>query len=122
MIDENDKRIFFKMSFFEQMCWLQGEIEYIFRNNTLEHLREAGPDKFGEPGYGSAIKRLFAIIKADPKNRDYLREVISAEEELLAFIYQKDCSYAEEQIRGFWNNYYLSYLHQLEQEFTEEEE
>ena len=33
-----------------------------------------------------------------------------------------DCFGTEEQIRGYWNNYYLSYLHQFEQEFGEEEE
>ena len=89
MIDENDKRIYFKMSFLEQMCWLQEEVEYLFRGSNLEHLREAGIERYGEPGYGCSIKRLFTIIKADPKNRAYLREVISAEKELIAFIYGK---------------------------------
>lgn len=55
------------MSFLEQMCWLQEEVEHLFRDNTLEYLRQTGIDKFGETEYGSTIKRLFTIIKADPK-------------------------------------------------------
>lgn len=121
MIDENDKKIYFKMSFLEQMCWLQKEVEYLFRDNCLEHLRESGIERYGEPGYGSAIKRLFTIIKEDPKNRAYLREVLSAEKELITFIYGKNSSRTEEQIRGYWNNYFLSYIHQIEQEISEEE-
>lgn len=120
-LTDDDKRIYFNMSFFEQMCWLQEEVEYLFRNNSLEHLREAGIEKYGEPGYGSAIMKLFAIIKADPKNRTYLREVISAEKELISFIYRKNCSYSEEQIRGYWKNYFLSYLHQIESKISQEE-
>ena len=119
MIDENDKRIYFKMSFLEQMCWLQEEVEYLFRGSNLEHLREAGIERYGEPGYGCSIKRLFTIIKADPKNRAYLREVISAEKELIAFIYGKINLRTEEQIRGYWNNYFLSYIHQIEEEISE---
>lgn len=120
MNDDEDKKLYYKMSFLEQMCWLQKEVEYLFRDNSLEHLREAGVEKYGEPGYGSCIKGLFDIIKEDPKNRAYLREVIYAEKELISFIYGKISSRTEEQIRGYWNNYIFSYIHQ-EEELSEEE-
>jgi len=120
--NEMDVQIYHRMTFLEQMCWLQEEVEYLFKDNNLEHLRQGGKERYGEPGYGSGIKRLFNIIKGDPKNRAYLREVLSAEKELITFIYEKDYSrITEEQIRGYWNNYFISYIHQCEQESVEEE-
>lgn len=61
MVDDQDKEIYYPISFLEQMTWVQEDLEHIF-NNTLETMRSAGIERFGEPGYGSSIKRLLEII------------------------------------------------------------
>ena len=56
MVDEEDKRIYYPMSFLEHMTWVQEDIEHILNKNTLETMRSAGIERFGEPGYGISIK------------------------------------------------------------------
>ncbi len=53
MVDEEDKRIYYPMSFLEQMTWVQEDIEHILNKNSLETMRSAGIERFGEPGNGS---------------------------------------------------------------------
>ena len=64
MVDDQDKEIYYPISFLEQMTWVQEEVEHILKNSTLETMRSAGVERFGEPGYGSSIKRLLEIIKS----------------------------------------------------------
>ncbi|MDY3110174.1 MAG: hypothetical protein SOW50_08660 [Lachnospiraceae bacterium] len=88
---------------------------YILNNNTLETMRSAGIERFGEPGYGGSIKRLLEIIKSDPKNKPLLREIIKAEKELLLFIYDEHTDLTEEYIRNYWKEFFEAYCHVLEQ-------
>lgn len=37
MLNGDDKRIYFKMSFLEQMCWLQEEVESNVLNYRMEN-------------------------------------------------------------------------------------
>lgn len=66
MIDDDDKKIYYPMSLLEQMTWVQEDIEHILNKKTLNAMRSVGIERFGEPGYGSSIKRLLEIIKSDP--------------------------------------------------------
>lgn len=115
MVDAQDKEIYYPMSFLEQMTWVQEDIEHILNNNTLETMRSAGIERFGEPGYGGSIKRLLEIIKSDPKNKPLLREIIKAEKELLLFIYDEHTDLTEEYIRNYWKEFFEAYCHVLEQ-------
>lgn len=115
MVDEEDKKIYYPMSFLEQMTWIQEDIEHILNKKSLETMRNAGIERFGEPGYGSSIKRLLEIIKSDPKNRPLLREILQAERELLLFIYNESLDLTETYIRNYWNEYFQAYCYVLEQ-------
>lgn len=115
MVDEEDKKIYYPMSFLEQMTWIQEDIEHILNKKSLETMRNAGIERFGEPGYGSSIKRLLEIIKSDPKNRPLLREILQAERELLLFIYNESSDLTETYIRNYWNEYFQAYCYVLEQ-------
>ena len=115
MVDDQDKEIYYPMSFLEQMTWVQEDIEHILNNNTLETMRSAGVERFGEPGYGGSIKRLLEIIKTDPKNKPLLREINKAEKELLLFIYDEHTDLTEEYIRNYWKEFFEAYCHALEQ-------
>ena len=119
MVDDQDKEIYYPMSFLEQMTWVQEDIEHILNNNTLETMRSAGIERFGEPGYGGSIKRLLEIIKSDPKNKPLLREIIKAEKELLLFIYDEHTDLTEEYIRNYWKEFFEAYCHVLEQTMGE---
>ncbi len=120
MVDDQDKEIYYPMSFLEQMSWVQEDIEHILNNNTLESMRSAGVERFGEPGYGSSIKRLLEIIKTDPKNKPLLREIINAEKELLSFIYKEQKDLTEDYIRNYWKEYFKAYCYVLEQKYRED--
>ena len=109
------KEIYYPMSFLEQMTWVQEDVEQILNNNTLETMRSAGVERFGEPGYGGSIKRLLEIIKTDPKNKPILREIIKAERELLLFIYDEHTDLTEDYIRNYWKEYFKAYCYVLEQ-------
>lgn len=116
VVKDEDKKIFFPMSFLEQMTWLQESIsENILNKNILNEMRNAGIERFGDPGYGSAIKRLLEIIKADPKNRPLLREILAAERELLSFIYDEVTDITEDCIRDYWDEYLQAYCYVIEQ-------
>lgn len=84
-------------------------------NSTLEIMRSAGIERFGEPGYGSSIKRLLEIIKSDPKNKTLLRDIITAEKELLSFVYKEHTDLNEDYIRNCWKQYFKAYCYVLEQ-------
>lgn len=115
MVDDEDKKIYYPMIFLEQMTWVQEDIEHVLNKKSLETMRNAGIERFGEPGYGSSIKRLFEIIKSDPKNRPLLREILQAEKELLLFIYNESSDLTEAYIRNYWHEYFQAYCYVLEQ-------
>lgn len=115
MVDDEDKKLYYPMSFLEQMTWIQEDIEHVLNKKSLETMRNAGIERFGEPGYGSSIKRLLEIIKSDPKNRPLLREILQAEKELLLFIYNESSDLTEAYIRDYWNEYFQAYCYVLKQ-------
>ena len=77
-------------------------------------MRSAGIERFGEPRYGSSVKRLLEIIKSDPKNKPLLREIIKAEKELLSFLYDEHTDLTEDYIRNYWKEYFKAYCYVLE--------
>ena len=120
MIDDDDKKTYYPMSFLEQMTWVQEDIEHILNKKTLNAMRSAGIERFGEPGYGSSIKRLLEIIKSDPKNKPLLREIINAEKELLSFVYKEQKDLTEDYIRNYWKEYFKAYCYVLDQKYRED--
>lgn len=115
MIKEVDKQIYFPRSFNEQMAWIGEEVEHIIKYNEAHKIKEEiKKATYGEVGYTHAIKRLFEIIKADPKNKALLREVNKAEEELKSFLYDESDALSEKEIFQYWNNYEWAYVAELE--------
>lgn len=118
MVQEVDKQIFFSRSFNEQMAWIGEEVEHIIKYNEVHKIKEGikkqGKAAYGEVGYTHTIKRLFEIIKADPKNKALLREVNKAEEELKSFLYDESDALSEKEIFEYWNNYEWAYAAELE--------
>ena len=114
MIDEEDKRIYFQFSFNEQMSLVNVEVKHI-----IKYKRQGKISNEGEPGYNkieytNVVKRLFDIIKADPKNKALLREVDRAEKELIAYLYDEQGALSEEEIFTYWNNYKWAHMAELE--------
>lgn len=118
MVSTTDKFIYFPKSFNEQMAWIGEEVEHIIKHNgeydIKKNIQEKGRGAYGESGYTHAINRLFAIIKADSKNKAVLREVTKAEQELIDFLYDEPGALSEQQIYDYWNCYMQSYIAELE--------
>lgn len=100
MISEEDKKIYFSISFNEQMTWLGEEVERAVRHNDKSNIH--------------AINRLFEIVKNDPKNKALLHEICNAEKGLMAYLYDKPGAWSEDQIYSYWNSYLQSYIVELE--------
>lgn len=113
-----DKETCFPRTFNEQMAWIGEEVEHIIKHNatrqTKQSIRQQGREAYGQNGYTHTIKRMFDIIKADPKNRALMREVDRAEQELTAFLYDEPGALPEEEILAYWNNYMWAYIAELE--------
>lgn len=99
MISAEDKKIYFPISFNEQMAWLGEEIERTIKNNDKSNIH--------------TINRLFEIIKEDPKNKALLQEICKAEQGLMAYLYDEPGAWSEEQIYAYWNSYLQSYIAEL---------
>ena len=112
-----DEEIFFSKSFNEQMSWIGQKVEHIIRNNEShkikKKLKEKGNAAYEENEYIHNIKRLFDIIKSDPKNKGVLREICKAEQELFAYLYDELDARTEEEILVYWNVYLQSYIAEL---------
>lgn len=117
MIDINarEKMIWFSKSFNEQMAWVDEEVENIIKYDLKNRIQERGRNAYGEPGCASSIKRLFDIIKADPKNRSLMREIRLAERELTAFLFDEPNALPEQEISVYWQNYTTAYIAELQQ-------
>lgn len=115
MIDTQEKRIFFEMSFNRQMAEIDAEIDTIIKHNLKPKISQKGREAYGEPGCASSIKRLFEIIKADPKNQAVLREVFQAEREIIAFLFDEPDALSEQEISAYWENYTTAYIAELQQ-------
>lgn len=118
MVDIKDKETCFPRTFNEQMAWIGEEVEHIIKHDatrqTKQKIRQQGREAYGQVSYTHAIKRMFDIIKADPKNRALMREVDRAEQELTAFLYDEPGTLPEEEIFAYWNNYLWAYTAELE--------
>lgn len=118
MVDMIDKKLYYSMSFNEQMAWIGAEIEQILKyndtHNIKEEIKKQGKNSYGAAGDTHVINRLFEIIKADPKNKALLREVNKAEEEWKAFLYDEPWALSGEQMFTYWNSYLQSYIAELE--------
>ncbi len=117
MVSEWDKKIYFPMTFNEQMAWIDEEVEYILKGKNQKS--NAGITMINrKKSAGRVIKRLFKIIKEDPKNISVMREVEAAEKELWAFLEHKPGAKSEEEIYTYWNNYLWAYVAELESKTT----
>lgn len=118
MVDLKDKETCFPRTFNEQMAWIGEEVEHIIKHDATrqakQKIRQQGREAYGQVGYTHAIKHMFDIIKADPKNRALMREVDRAEQELTAFLYDEPGALPEEEIFAYWNNYLWAYTAELE--------
>lgn len=100
MISAEDKKVYFPMSFNEQMTWLGEEVERAV--------------KYNDEGNIHTINRLFEIIKQDPKNKALLQEIYKAEQGLMAYLHDEPGAWSKEQIYAYWNSYLQSYIAELE--------
>lgn len=107
--------IWFTKSLNEQMAWIDEEVDNIIKHDSKNRIQERGRDAYGEPGCASAIKRMFDIIKADPKNRSLMREIERAERELTAFLFDEPNALSEQEISAYWKNYTTAYIAELQQ-------
>lgn len=98
-IDELDKRIYFSISFNEQMAWIGEEVEYIIRYD------ENFKNGYRTSGYCNTINRLFKIIKADPKNIAIVREIDRAEKEWNDFVNDEPGSLSDGAVLKYWKDY-----------------
>lgn len=114
-IDAREKIIWFSKSFNEQMAWVDEEVENIIKHDLKNRIQEKGRNAYGEPGCASSVKRLFDIIKADPKNRSLMREICQAERELTAFLFDEPNTLSEQEISAYWGNFTSAYIAELQQ-------
>lgn len=110
MFSEVDKQ-YFSISYNEQMSLIGEEVEHIIRFGEKAIIWKQGEESYGNDGYTHSIKRLFTIIKADPKNVEMLSEIIRAESELKSFLYNDTPS--EQYIFDYWNRYLWGYVNEL---------
>lgn len=113
MDSEIDQEIYLKKSYSEQMAWIGEEVENIINHNRVTTIREHGKDSYGMIGSTYSIKRLFEIIKADPKNVEHLNEVNTVEKELIGFFYDDIQHMSEEDIYKYWHSYLERYIEEL---------
>lgn len=113
-IDAQEKMIWFSKSFNEQMSWIDEEVDNIIKH-LKNRIQERGRAAYGEPGYAYAVKQMFDIIKADPKNRALMREIRQAERELIAFLYDEPNAPSEQEISAYWRKYFDAYIAEIEQ-------
>lgn len=126
MVAEINREEFFLKTFNEQMAWITGEVTKILRDNEKycikKKIMECGKEAYGEiGGYTHEIKRLFEVIKADPKNREVLCEVKRAEQELIAFLYDDPGALSAKEIYVYWNHYEREHISELIKEIKAQE-
>ena len=107
-----DERYFAK-SFNEQMTWIDEEIEHIIKYKLKDIIRAQGKEAYGRTNYTEGIKRLFDIVKTDPKNKPVWDEVDKAERDLIAFLYDEPGALSEREIYIYWNEYMWKYAEEV---------
>lgn len=103
------------MNFNEQMAQFDSEIDSIIKHNLKSNISKKGKEAYGELGCASTVKRLFDIIKADPKNQALMREICQAERELIAFLFDEPNALSEQKIIAYWSKYTNAYVTEVQQ-------
>ena len=104
---------YFSKSFNEQMTWIAEEVENIIRYDYKDVIKTQGKTLYGKTNYTSTIKRLFDMVRTDPKNKQVVDEVNKAEQELIAFLYDERGVLSQEDIFTYWNEYMWKYIEKL---------
>ena len=78
---------FFGMSFNHQMSWIDETVSHIVTHNLQPKIRAEGREAYGQKGYTHALKRIFEVIKSDPKNITNLDEIVKGERKLKDYLY-----------------------------------
>ena len=87
-----------KYSYQEQVEELAIEIiRYLKDDKKIKSLEQ----NYGE-GRTRVVKRLFEMIKADPKNEIFREELLRAEKDFIAFYNDEQGALSEEELRKYW--------------------
>ena len=102
---------FFGMSFNNQMSWIDETVSHIVIHNLQPKIREEGREAYGQKGYTHALKRIFEVIKCDPKNITNLDEIVKAERKLKDYLY--DGKFSDDEMLSCWGKYTENYMNEL---------
>ena len=102
---------FFGMSFNHQMSWIDETVSHIVTHNLQPKIREEGRESYGQTGYTHALKRIFEVIKSDPKNITNLDEIVKAERKLKDYLY--DGKFSDDEMLSCWGKYTENYMNEL---------
>lgn len=103
ILDLDSRVVYHSMTFCEQMSWISEEVE------NLILLDRANEESSG------TIRRLFALIRSDPKNRDLIPEIHKAEADWNAFISGNQDAATAKEMLAFWHGYVQKYENELKQ-------
>ena len=116
-IDKTDKKIYYPMSFNEQMAWIDEIVENLLQSEShkqLDKIQKMGKETYSFDTLTYGLHRLFEIIRSDPKNKNLLRKINQAERELISFLYHEEDACSESEIFSYWNQYVQAYYSELE--------
>ena len=102
---------FFGMSFNHQMSWIDETVSHKVIHNLQPKIREEGREAYGQKGYTHALKRIFEVIKCDPKNITNLDEIVKAERKLKDYLY--DGKFSDDEMLSCWGKYTENYMNEL---------
>lgn len=102
---------FFGMSFNHQMSWIDETVSHIVTHNLRPKIREEGRESYGQKGYTHALKRIFEVIKSDPKNITNLDEIVKGERKLKDYLY--DRKFSDDEMLSCWGKYTENYMNEL---------
>ena len=99
------------MSFNHQMSWIDETVSHIVTHNLQPKIREEGRESYDQKGYTHALKRIFEVIKSDPKNITNLDEIVKAERKLKDYLY--DGKFSDDEMLSCWGKYTENYMNEL---------
>ena len=102
---------FFGMSFNHHMSLLDETVSHIVTHNLQPKISEEGRESYGQKGYTHALKRIFEVIKSDPKNITNLDEIVKAERKLKDYLY--DGKFSDDEMLSCWGKYTQNYMNEL---------
>ncbi len=102
---------FLGMSFNHQMSWIDETVSHIVTHNLQPKIRAEGREAYGQKGYTHALKRIFEVIKSDPKNITNLDEIVKAERKLKDYLY--DGKFSDDEMLSCWGKYTQNYMNEL---------